>query len=300
MATALSYSPSTVSQQLKQLEKAAGVPLLIPDGRRVRLTAAGQELAAHAAIALDLDEAVRTTLGTLEARPRTVRLAVMQTAAESLVPAVISILAERMPDVSLRMVETPPEQGLLELSARAFDLVVAEQYPGHTRALPGNLRRHTLGFDPINLALPGGLERGQAGGAPVRLEDLAEHPWVMEPRGTAAREWTMQQCRAAGFEPRVHYEAADLIAHVRLVAAGHAVAMLPDLVWSGSETGVVLTELPGSPAREIFCAERDIDQDRPPVDQATKAVREALRDALAAHPGLVSAERKGPRSSRMP
>ena len=36
VAEALSYSPSTISQQLAQLERDAGVPLLVPEGRRVR------------------------------------------------------------------------------------------------------------------------------------------------------------------------------------------------------------------------------------------------------------------------
>ena len=49
VAEALSYSPSTISQQLAQLEKDAGVALLEPDGRRVRLTPYGEVLAAHAA-----------------------------------------------------------------------------------------------------------------------------------------------------------------------------------------------------------------------------------------------------------
>ncbi|BDZ54559.1 hypothetical protein GCM10025870_16320 [Agromyces marinus] len=38
VAEALSYSPSSVSQQLSQLEKEAGVPLLVQVGRRVQLT----------------------------------------------------------------------------------------------------------------------------------------------------------------------------------------------------------------------------------------------------------------------
>ncbi|KEP75212.1 LysR family transcriptional regulator, partial [Microbacterium sp. SUBG005] len=56
VAEALSYSPSTISQQLALLEKEAGVALLEPDGRRVRLTAQGAALAAHAARMLAADE----------------------------------------------------------------------------------------------------------------------------------------------------------------------------------------------------------------------------------------------------
>jgi DNA-binding transcriptional ArsR family regulator len=47
VAEALSYSPSTVSQQLSQLESEAGVALLEPVGRRVRLTPQAQILVAY-------------------------------------------------------------------------------------------------------------------------------------------------------------------------------------------------------------------------------------------------------------
>ena len=62
VAEALSYSPSTISQQLAQLERDAGVPLLVPEGRRVRLTEHGAALAAHAARALEADEQIRAEL----------------------------------------------------------------------------------------------------------------------------------------------------------------------------------------------------------------------------------------------
>ncbi len=41
-------TPSAVSQQLKTLQREAGVALLEPVGRRVRLTDAGQVLVGHA------------------------------------------------------------------------------------------------------------------------------------------------------------------------------------------------------------------------------------------------------------
>src|SRR4051794_39317056 len=52
VADALSYSPSTVSQQLRVLEREAGTPLFEPAGRRVRLTDAAIVLAEHADVLL--------------------------------------------------------------------------------------------------------------------------------------------------------------------------------------------------------------------------------------------------------
>lgn len=271
VAEALSYSPSTVSQQLALLEKEAGVPLLAPDGRRVRLTAQGELLAAHAARALELDEHARAELES--ARPKTtrVRVAAMQSAAQSLLAPALSLLAARDPSLRVEVAEVPPEEGLFELSARRFDLVIAEQYPGRTRGQHAALNRRTVGADAIRLALP------PADGA-SSLAELRNRAWVFEPEGTASREWAVQQCRAAGFEPDVRFEVADLTSHVRLVAAGHAVGMLPDLVWAGDERPVRLVQLPGAPAREVFTAAREASASRP----AIAAVRTALRDAFTA------------------
>lgn len=270
VADALSFSPSTVSQQLALLEREAGVALLEPDGRRVRLTPQGTALAAHAARALELDEAARHALESAAATT-VVRIAVMPTAAEALVPDALTLLAERMPDLRVEMAELPPEEALFELTARRFDLVVAEQYPGHTRALADGVDRTLLGTDPIRLAVPA---EDPAGG----LAEASGRAWILEPRGTAVRQWAEQQCRAVGFEPDVRFEATDLVAHVRLVAAGHAVALLPDLVWAGGSAGVRLLDLPGAPVREIFAATRASAEGSEPIT----AVRDALRDALAA------------------
>ena len=269
VAEALSYSPSTVSQQLAQLEKEAGVPLLVADGRRVRLTEHGELLAAHAARALELDEEVRGELDSLRPQSAPVRLAVMQTAAQSILGPALSRLAVQEPGLVVSVAQLPPEEGLFELSARRFDLVVAEQYPGHTREHRSGLRRVILGRDPIRLALPPDDDAAE-------LTALAGRVWVMEHPGTAARQWATQQCRAAGFEPDVRYEIADLTAHVGLIMEGVAVGMLPDLVRLPRPQAVRLLDLPGEPAREIFVAQR-ASSTRP----AISAVRDALRDAFS-------------------
>ena len=170
VAEALSYSPSTISQQLAQLEKDAGVPLLIPDGRRVRLTEHGVALAAHASRALELEEQIRGELESLQPGIAPVRVAVLQTAAQAILPSALTLLAEREPGLRVEIAEVPPEEGLFELSARGFDLVIAEQYPGHTRRAPLGARARDSRQRPDPAGAPAGRRRrrpSRAAGATV-------------------------------------------------------------------------------------------------------------------------------------
>lgn len=275
VAASLSYSPSTVSQQLSLLEREARVTLLEPDGRRVRLTPQGRMLAQHAARALELDEAVSAELAA-HAGWRTVRLAAMPTAAETIVPAALTLLAERAPGLRVESAELPPEGSLFELWARRFDLVIAEQYPGHTRELRDGIEHALLGQDAIRIVLP-------PAEPPATLSELHDRVWVMEPEGTAARQWAVQQCRAVGFEPDVRFEAANLTAHVRLVAAGLAVGMLPDLIWGDKPSPLTIADLPGSAMREVFIAARTSSR----ADDSVGLVRSALREAFSVHSRIV-------------
>nr|WP_274636967.1 LysR family transcriptional regulator [Microbacterium bovistercoris] len=271
VADALAYSPSTISQQLGQLEQEAGVTLFEPDGRGVRLTAHGRLLAAHAERVLELDEQARGELERLQPGAAPVRVAVMQTAAQAILAPALSILADTEPGLRVEVAEVPPEEGLFELSARRFDLVIAEQYPGSAREHRADLDRVVIGRDPIRLALP---PRDDA----RALARLADRAWAMEPRGTAARRWAVEQCRAAGFEPDVRFEIADLTAQVRLIAAGHAVGMLPDLVWTAVAPTATLVDLPGAPARELFTAARRSTAQRSGI-VAVRAALDAAFDA---------------------
>lgn len=268
VAEALAYSPSTISQQLSKLEQEVGVPLLRPDGRRVQLTQHGELLAAHAARLLDLEEQIRSQIGRIQPGFTSVRAAVLQSAAHGVIPRALTLLAEREPSLRVELTELPPERGLFELVARGFDMVIAEQYPGHTRAHGTGTVREPLGWDDLRLATPVGLDEAS-------LAALSAHPWVMEPTDTAARQWAVQQCRAAGFEPDVRYETADLTSHVRLIAAGHAVGMLPDLLWAGEPAPVRLHELPGRPRRELFTVVRTASV----ADPGIRALRRALADS---------------------
>lgn len=275
VADALAYSPSAISQQLALLEKEAGTPLLRKIGRRVQLTPQGEVLAAHAGLLLDgLERAESDLEESLDRVSGTLRLAVFQSAAHAFMPQALTALAAEHPELRVETVERQPETGLFELLARDFDLVIAEQYPGHTRAHHDDLDREQLCTDLIHLTV-----------APEQtdirsLSDARHLPWVMEPEGTASRAWATQRCRAAGFEPDVRFETADLMAHIRLVNSGNAVSLLPDLVWAGERPSVAVINLDDNPRREVFSSARRAGAER-------KAVR-LVRDALAAAAAHVS------------
>ncbi|GAA1303059.1 LysR family transcriptional regulator [Planotetraspora silvatica] len=230
VAAALSYSPSSVSQQLSLLESEAGVPLLEPVGRRVRLTPQAEILVAHTEAVLERLERAQADIATsLTELTGTLRVASFQTAALALLPA--------------------------------------------------QVEQEDLCDDPLRLARPDHAAR-RDGGAPADprevLRALADHPWVMEPEGTAARHWAMTLCRDAGFEPDVRFESTDLLFHVRLVEQGHAAALLPHLVWSGRRPTVALSPLPRDPqARRILTAVRRGRSGHPAVQACRGALRRA-------------------------
>lgn len=279
VAAALHQSPSAVSQQLSQLEREVGAELLRKTGRRLQLTAQAEILVEHAGRILDqLDRAESELAVSQHEAVGTARVAVFQSAALALMPDTLTALAAGQPRLRVTMTQREPETALYDTWARDFDLVVAEQYPGHAAPRHPDLDRVDLMVDALRLAVPAADSAWSSVGT---IADAAQAPWVMEPHGAASRHWAEQTCRVAGFEPDVRYETADLQAHVALVESGNAVALLPDLMSTLRPAAVRMVELAGSPSRTIFTAARRAVASRP----AIVATREALASAVARRAG---------------
>lgn len=285
VAEALQYSPSSVSQQLALLEKEAGVELLRKTGRRVQLTPQAEVLVAHTAQLLEtLEQAEADLAASLTTVTGTVRIAVFQSAALALMPDALTRMSSRYPEVRIEMTQREPETALHETWARDFDLVIAEQYPGHGAPRYAELDRIRLTGDAIRLAVPPPSPDRPAISA---LSDTASLAWVMEPRGAASRHWAEQACRSAGFEPDVRFETADLQAQIRLIESGNAVALMPDLVWTGRGTTAQLISLPGDPHRTVFTSVRRSSAKRPAILAAREILAEtaaSISPAIAAAP----------------
>ncbi|MDN5743603.1 MAG: LysR family transcriptional regulator [Nocardioidaceae bacterium] len=269
VAEALHQSPSSVSQALSQLEREVGVPLLEKAGRRVRLTPAAETLVEHTAVILQRLELAASDVAHQDQRAAgTVRIAVFQSAASAFMPQMLTELAQRHPRLRVTMSQREPEQALYETWMREFDLVVAEEYPGHAARIYPDLDRQPLTSDRLRLAV---APQGAPWDAVSSVADAAALPWTMEPVGTASRHWAEQLCRQAGFEPDVRFETDDLEAQIALIESGNAVAILPDLMRVRRRPDVRVIDVDPR-RRSVFTATRAATSSTP----AIRACREAL------------------------
>ncbi|MFF4667742.1 LysR family transcriptional regulator [Streptomyces sp. NPDC001282] len=275
VAAALNYSPSTISQQLSLLEAEAGVPLLEPIGRRVRLTPQAEILVTHTGIVLRQLEAAEAEIAqSLTELTGTVRIAAFQTVLLALLPPVLTNLRTQHPGLRIEVLQAEPQIALPKMLAHDYDLVIAEEYPGHPLPRLAEFHYRELCQDHMRIALPP-TDRGTD---PDRVWELvAERPWITEPHGTTSRQWIRELCRNAGFEPDIRYTTDDLLVQRRLVVAGHAVAILPDLLWLDHRPEAVLIDIPDSPhARRIVTACRKENAAHPAIEACQTALAQAV------------------------
>nr|WP_196790901.1 LysR family transcriptional regulator [Motilibacter aurantiacus] len=284
VARALAYSPSAISQQLAQLEAEAGVRLLERVGRGVRLTEQARVLTRHADAILERLELAEADLAaSLHEVTGTLRVASFQTVLLALVPATLTRLAALHPKLRVEISQREAEPAFAGLLAHDFDVVLGEEYPGLPEPLRAGVHEEDLAVDEVRLALPptGPLSTAAA------LADVAGAPWVLDPATAPPGQWVRTLCRSAGFEPDVRFDSLDLLLHVHLVETGHAVAVLPDLLWAERERRVRLVELPGRPHRRLFTGARSGSAGHPAVRAFRTALREALQAARPAVPAAV-------------
>jgi DNA-binding transcriptional LysR family regulator len=277
VAEALSYSPSAVSQQLTQLEREAGAPLLEPIGRGVRLTDAARILVGHARAAIAELELAESELAAAQDRVAgLLRVATFQTVMLSVATPVLADLDERHPELRIDVGQREADGATAGLLSGDFDLVLGEEYSDRPQQTPERVDRVDLGDDELRLAVP---QSGPWAGRRT-LTELSDAPWAVDPAGTEPGRWVRDLCRGAGFEPDVRFDGVDLLTHVHVVRAGLAVTVLPDLLGSANTHGVDLVALPGRPTRRLYTLTRSTRAGHP----AVRAFREALGRALGARP----------------
>jgi DNA-binding transcriptional LysR family regulator len=280
-ADALAFSPSSVSVQLAELEREAGVPLLRRVGRTVRLTSAGLRLVEHAERAMAADEAVRAELATLAEEPSgRLVMSFVQTAALALLPSALATLAATAPRLRVELTHLETAPALDELRSRSVDLVVGIDYdPVPPPSYRGMHRRDLLREDVL-LAVPT-VGRFRARSA-VAIGELRDSVWAAGARGGGHHAAVEYLCnRIGGYSPDIRHHTDDALILRALVSSGQAVSLLPALIGTATPRVRLRPVAEARLRRTVFTATRAGLKDAPAVVAVRDALTGAAREASA-------------------
>ncbi|WP_030018602.1 LysR family transcriptional regulator [Streptomyces monomycini] len=278
-ARALNLSPSAVSQQLRQLSRQVGADLLERDGRRLRLTEAGQVLLGHADALTAQWERVRADLGRHDAGPyRTLRVGGFATSVGSLLaPAAQALLREPRP-VRALLTETDTDKCYRQLLSSEIDIAVLTPLSGSPPLDDERFDQQPLLDEFQDLAVPAGhpfTARDH-----IELADAAREDWISAHHDQ--NRLTRALCTAAGFAPRLTHHADAWHGVLAMVAHGLGVCLVPRLVPCTAHEGVVRVPVHGDPRplrRVLTCVRRGSHQQES-IARGLAALRASAARAL--------------------
>jgi DNA-binding transcriptional LysR family regulator len=198
-AQELVVTQAAVSASLSALQKSLGVALLAPDGRGLRLTGAGQAYAGYVRRILGLlDEAGLAAAAAADPERGELRVAAVTTAAEQILPGLLSGFRDRHPGLGIRLEADNRDRVRALLDRHQVDLVLGGRpEPGWdvqvlavrphqlvVVASPGLVQGPPPAIPP---AIPGG-----PGGSPAQTNTawLARQAWLLREPGSGTRAST--------------------------------------------------------------------------------------------------------------
>lgn len=213
----------TLSAGIKELEAALGA-LLVERGRTgAVLTAAGEEAAGRAALALsEVEELVRAVQSAGKPFTGPFRLGAIPTIAPFLLPRALPLMKRRFPSVRLQLREDLTGRLVEALRARTLDAAVI--------ALP----YAAAGVETVTVAEDEFLFLGPQGHKLAALNDLspehlADEDLLLLEDGHCLREHALSVCRTTPGRRSTEVGATSLHTLVQMVAGGMGVTLLPKM-----------------------------------------------------------------------
>lgn len=230
-AERLRLSQPSVSQQVAHLEVELGCRLFERSSSSVSLTPAGRDLVAHLGPVLrELDQQVDAFLQR-HGSDRPLRVGVLSSLANGLVPTAVSSLALGSAPVEL------VEGALSRLTdqVRRGELDVAFCYSTGAPDVFQGLKCQTLDRRPITVALPD--DDPLSAKPELQWAELAKRPWVMPSASRQYREDMLERFASRGLTVHTVAEATTLTGQLALVAAGIGLTFTSP--WASVPDGVI-------------------------------------------------------------
>jgi DNA-binding transcriptional LysR family regulator len=268
-------STSSVSQQLKLLERESGVPLTERVGRGVRLTDAGRALADSAdrvIVAMAESQAIWDEFRHRPTGP--VTLLSFPSAARLILPALLLSL-EKRPELQVVCQDRIAQEDEFIGLTTDFDIVIAHSNQASPAWQSADLAVFPLFTEPFDIALP--LNHRLARSKSIDPADLAGESWIGVPEGFPYHGVIDEVQATTGTPARVLQRFADFSITEQVVAAGLGIAALPSYTTRASQASrFALRPLKGGTAqRQVALLSRH--------EKASRlAVRQVINEVLQA------------------
>ena len=208
-ASALGYTPSAISQQIKRLERETGVAMVERLGRGVALTEAARQLVEDGHRLFGQLEVIESRLAQASGDPAgAVRLVSFATALRGLVAPMVGDLARDLPGLGVTVIERDPADAVQMVAGGQADMAVVHDYVGVPVHRPAHVQGVAIGEDRVDVLLP--ADHPLAGRDEVRAGDLllTIEAMKMENEIHADREATVKAVHVA---PGQQIDAKDLL-----------------------------------------------------------------------------------------
>ncbi|MFC3800192.1 LysR family transcriptional regulator [Cohnella sp. GCM10012308] len=253
-ADALHIAQPTLSKTIIQLEEELGVRLFSREGKRPRLTEAGEAVLRYGApIRAQMDALHRELADLAELRQGTLRLGLPPMAGSNFFPGLIGEYRRLYPGVAIRLSEAGAIRLDEDLRAGSLDAGVLQT------PIDDSLYDSFIVIDDRMMAvLPAGHRF--ASETALALEDLSAEPFVLFRAEFTLRGRITAACEAAGFSPNIVAESSQWDFIVQMVGEGLGIALLPATICAQLHPGRVRTvELapPGLPWQLVMAWRRE-------------------------------------------
>lgn len=209
----------TASMQLRELSDAAGVALYEVIGKRVHLTAAGEQLAKTARVMVDewanFEQHIDGIRGLTRGR---LRVAVVSTA-KYFVPRLLGAFCQQYPEIDISL-EILNRDGVVQRLRDNLDDLYIMSIP------PQDIDVDRLDFLDNPLVVVAAANHSLAGRPDVPVKRLADQRFIFRERGSGTRMACDAHFKACGFKPEVRLELGSNEAIKQAVAAGMGLAVL--------------------------------------------------------------------------
>ena len=243
----------SLSQQIQQLEKELGFPLLRRTKRSVELTDAGKVFLTEARKVLaQVQEAKRAAQRAYRGEIGRLVVGYISSSTYDLLPMMLSAYREYYPHVDVALRELTTQEQLRALEEESIQVGLL-RLPINDPTIHVEIVRR----EPIVCVLPAGHPLAMHDRIAVPL--LADEPFVLQSRqrGGGYYSQLINLCLTSGFSPNVIQEVTEMHTIVSLVAAGMGVSLVPLSIKNIRSQGVVYRELEGAtPITEMAIAWR--------------------------------------------